>query len=87
MKMAKSNMVRLTEALQTSLELIMAVQARFTLYPGMQNTSMASRALLTLGRPVVVAENMIGVAMYELVRNRMLPNYCQAHTYSGPRRT
>lgn len=26
-------------------------------------------AMLTLSRPVVIAENMIGVAMYELVRD------------------
>jgi len=61
----------------TSLELrklglTIAAQAPFTLSLGLYISHKKPVQLLIHGRPVVVAENMIGVAMYELVSSQLL---------------
>ena len=49
------------------LQLTIAPQVRFTPSLGMKLHTPSSICNTNSGRPVVVAENMIGVAMYELV--------------------
>lgn len=68
-------MVCTSRSIAKRLKLTIALQARSTPSLGMRPIQSYLVCRTDSGRPVVVAENMIGVAMYELVGSQIFSRY------------